>query len=181
MTLKTPQYLESLAKLHLSESNYVSARSDFFPTLSANASLDRDGGIFDNLNPSWNAGLSLSFPLFTGGRDFFNLKSAEESKYGAQDDLQSTYLKTENQLESDYSDYENALENTKVQDAFLQAAQTREEIGKAEYLNGLLIFQNWDDLESNLTTQQKSELSSFLNAKTTEASWELTQGKGVIP
>jgi hypothetical protein len=73
------------------------------------------------------------------------------------------------------------VENTKVQEAFLKAAQTREEIGKAQYLNGLLNFQNWDQLETNLTSQQKTELSSFLGAKSAEASWELTQGKGVIP
>jgi outer membrane protein len=181
LTLQTPAHLESLAQLHLSESSYVSERSNFLPTLTADASIDRTGSSFDSLSPSWKAGLSLNFPLFTGGRDFFNLKSAEESKYGAEDNLKSTDLKTESGLESAFASYENAVEDTKVQQSFLQAAQTREEIGKAEYLNGLLIFQNWDDLETNLTTQQKSELSSFLNAKTAEANWELTEGKGVIP
>jgi outer membrane protein TolC len=182
LTLSTPAHLQSLAQLHLSESQYVSVRGSFFPTLSANASLSRDGEFFDRLDDSgWSAGLSLSFPLFTGGRDFFDLKSAEESKYGAEDNLKSTDLKTATALESAFTSFQNAVQNTKVQEAFLQAAQTREEIGKAEYLNGLLIFQNWDDLETNLTNQQKTELSSFLNAKSAEANWELTQGKGVIP
>ncbi len=182
LTLSTPAHLQSLAQLHLSESQYVSARGSFFPTLSANASLSRGGENFDTLyNSGWSAGLSLSFPLFTGGRDFFDLKSAEESKYGAEDNLKSTDLKTAAALESAYTAFQNGVQNTKVQEAFLQAAQTREEIGKAEYLNGLLIFQNWDDLETNLTNQQKTELSSFLNAKSSEANWELTEGKGVIP
>ena len=182
LTLSTPAHLQSLAQLHLSESQYVSARGTFFPTLSANASLSREGDNFDRLyNSGWSAGLSLSFPLFTGGRDFFDLKSAEESKYGAEDSLKSTDLKTAASLESAYAAFQNAVKNTKVQESFLQAAQTREEIGKAEYLNGLLNFQNWDQLETNLTSQQKSELSSYLNAKTAEANWELTQGKGVIP
>ena len=123
----------------------------------------------------------MSLPLFTGGRDLFDLKSAEESKLGAEDNLKSSDLKTESQLEAAYAAFQNAVQNTKVQESFLHAAQTREEIGKAEYLNGLLTFQNWDDLETNLTTQQKSELSSYLSAKTAEAGWELTQGKGVIP
>lgn len=182
LTLQTPAHLQSLAQLHLSESGYVTARSAFFPTLTANASLSRGGYNFDNLdNPGWAAGLSLNFPLFTGGRDFFDLKSAEESKYGSEDNLKSTDLKTATALESAFASYQNAIEDTSVQLAFLNAAQTREEIGKAEYLNGLLNFQNWDQIETNLTSQQKSELSSFLSAKTAEANWELTQGKGVIP
>ena len=181
LVLQTPAHLQSLAQLHLAESQYLSSRGSFFPTLSANASLSRDGASFDNMSPGWSAGLNLSFPLFTGGRDFFNLKSSEESKYGAEDNLKNSDLKTASSLESSFSSFQNAVENTKVQEAFLEAAQTREEIGKAQYLNGLLNFQNWDQLETNLTSQQKSELSSYLGAKTAEANWELTQGKGVIP
>ena len=181
LTLETPAHLLSLAQLHQAESQYVSSRGNFFPTLSASAALSRDGDSFDSLSPAWSAGLNLSFPLFTGGRDFFDLKSAEESKYGAEDDLKSSDLKTAATLESAFSSFQNAVENTKVQEAFLKAAQTREEIAKAQYLNGLLTFQNWDDLETNLTSQQKAELSSYLSAKTAEAQWELTEGKGVIP
>jgi len=182
LTLNSPAHLQSLAQLHLSESGYVTARGNFLPTLSANASLSRTGDdFFNQVQPSWSAGLQLSLPLFTGGRDLFDLKSAEESKLGAEDNLKSSDLKTESQLEAAYAAFQNAVQNTKVQESFLHAAQTREEIGKAEYLNGLLTFQNWDDLETNLTTQQKSELSSYLSAKTAEAGWELTQGKGVIP
>ena len=182
LTLQTPAHQQSLAQLHLSESQYVSARGNFMPTLSATASLSRDGYNFGSLNnPGWSAGLDLSFTLFTGGRDFFNLRGAEESKYGAEDNLKSSDLKTASSLESSFASFQNAVENTKVQESFLNAAQTREEIGKAEYLNGLLNFQNWDQLETNLTSQQKSELASYLSAKTAEANWELTQGKGVIP
>src|SRR5581483_3408569 len=164
LTVQTPAHRQSLAQLHLSESQYVSARGNFLPTLAANASLFNGGDSFDSLNnPGWSAGLSLTFPLFTGGRDLFNFKSSEESKLGAEDNLKSSDLKTESSLENAFASYLDALEDTQVQQSFLQAAQTREEIGKAEYLNGLLIFQNWDQLETNLTSQQKSELSSFLN------------------
>lgn len=178
---QTPAHLESLAQLHLAESGYLTARSVFLPTLSANASLFQQGYNFEETQPGWSAGLELSLPLFTGGKDLFNFKSAEESQSGAEYNLKSTDLKTETALETSYASLVNAVEDVRVQRSFLQAAQTREEIGKAEYLNGLLIFQNWDQLESNLTSQQKAELTSLLNLETTEADWELTQGKGVMP
>jgi outer membrane protein TolC len=181
LTNLTPAHLEALAQLHLSEAGYVTARSVFLPTLSANAQLARSGWNTGGNDPSWSAGLELSFPLFTGGKDIFNLQSAEETKKGSRDALQSTDLKTESSLEGAYASYMDSLDEMKVQQFQVQAAQTQEEIGKAEYLNGLLIFQNWNLLETALTNQQKTELSDSLNIKTTEANWELTEGKGVIP
>lgn len=182
LTLQTPAHLESVAQLHSSESSFTSARGAFFPSLTANASMGASGGTIDDINnPGWSATLSLNFPFFTGGHDLFMMKSAEESKKGAEDTLESTDLKTESSLESAYAVYVNAVQQNKVQEFQVKAAQTQEEIAKGEYLNGLLIFQNWDQIEASLTAQQNAQLSDFLNTKTAEATWELAQGKGVIP
>jgi len=181
ITVQTPAHLEAVAQLGLSDSQYETARGVFFPTLSANASLSQDGWNFAETNPGWSAGLNLSLPLFTGGKDLFNFKSSDESIKDTEDALESTDLKTESQLESDYAAYVDAVEEIKVQQFQVQAAETQEEIAKAEYLNGLLIFENWNQIEEALTNQQKTLLSDLLNVKTTEAAWELTQGKGEIP
>ena len=181
LTNLTPAHLEALAQLHLSESGYVTARGAFLPTLSANASLYRNGWNFDENQAGWSAGLVLSMPLFTGGKDLFNLQSAEESKKGSQDALYSTDLKTESQLESAFASFQDASEQIGVLQIQLTAAQTQEEIAKAEYLNGLLIFVNWNQIETALTSQEKAQLSGFLSLETAQAAWELTEGKGVIP
>jgi outer membrane protein TolC len=181
LTLQTPAHRQAVIQLWLSDCSYASARSSFLPTLSANAALSRQGEDFSNTQPGWSAGLSLSFPLFTGGRDLFNLRSAQDSQRGAQDGLESTDMKTESQLESSYASLQNTVGQIKVQNAFLKATQTQAEIAKAQYLNGLLIFQNWNQIENSLVSQQKSELSSFLSAQTAQANWEYAQGKGIIP
>ncbi len=181
LILDTPAHQEALAQLHFSESGYVTARSAFFPTLSANASLSRSAWDSGGNQPGWSAGLQLSLPLFTGGKDWFDLQSAEESKKGAQDSLQSTDLKTESNLENAFASYQDAFEQIGVLQTQLTAAQTQEEIAKAEYLNGLLIFVNWNQIENSLTTQEKAQLSGFLSLETAKANWELTEGKGVIP
>ncbi len=181
LTHETPAHLEAVAQYHLSDSQYITARGAFFPTLTANAGLNGSGPSYDTMAAGWTATVSLNFPLFTGGHDFFTLKSAEESKQGTEDVLESTDLKTESQLENAYATYVDAVQQSKVQEFQVKAAQTQEEIAKGEYLNGLLIFQNWEQIEGNLTAQQNAQLSDVLNIKTTEANWELTQGKGVIP
>ena len=90
-------------------------------------------------------------------------------------------MKNESSLESAYASYVDSVQEIQVQKFQLQAVQTQEEIAKAEYLNGLLIFQNWNQIETQLTNQQKTLLSAYLSIKTAEANWELAQGKGVIP
>src|SRR6185295_19329735 len=101
-------------------------------------------------------------------------------KKGAEENLRSSDLKTSLQLQQVFAAYQDAVEKTTVQDAFSKSSQIREQIGKAEYLNGLLNFQNWDLLESDFTSQQKNNLQSRLNAKIAQANWELAQGKGEI-
>jgi len=181
LTLQTPAHRQALAQLHQAENQFASSEADFLPTLQANASLSQGGWNFDETQPGWEAGLSLNFPLFTGGEHFFDMQSAGESKKGLEDALRGSDLKTESSLENAYASYADAVEQTQVLQAQLTAAQTQEEIGKAEYLNGLLIFVNWNQLENALTSQQKAMLSGLLNVETSEANWELTQGKGVIP
>jgi multidrug efflux system outer membrane protein len=181
LTNQTPSHLEAVAQYHISDSGYVTARGAFFPTLTANAGLSGSGDTYDTMAAGWTATISLNFPLFTGGHDLFTLKSAEESKQGAEDTLESTDLKTESSLEGAYAAYINAVQEIKVQEFQVKAAQTQEEIAKGEYLNGLLIFQNWQQIESNLTNQQNTDLSDLLSIKTAEANWELTEGKGEIP
>jgi outer membrane protein TolC len=181
LTLLTPSHQEAVAQLGLADSAYVTDRGAFMPTLSANASLSRGGWNFSNMTPAWSAGLALSLPVFTGGKNIFDFKSAEESKKGVQDELESSDMKTEQGLESAYAAFQDAVGEIKVEQFQVQAAQTQEEIAKAEYLDGLLIFQNWNQIESALTNQQKQQLSDLLTIKTAEAAWELAEGKGDIP
>lgn len=181
LTLQTPAHRQSLAQFHQAEVQFASTEGSFLPTLQANASLSQGGLNFAETQPGWSAGLSLSFPLFTGGQHFFALQSAGESKNGSEDALKSTDLKTESSLESVYASFADAVEEIQVLDSQLTAAQTQEEIAKAEYLNGLMIFVNWNQIENQLITQEKAELSGFSSLETAEANWELTEGKGVIP
>ncbi len=181
LTVGSPAHLQAVAQLHMSEGQDTTARGALLPTLSANASLFRSGWNFDEGQPGWSAGLELSMPLFTGGKDLFNWIAAGETLQATRDSLQSQDLKTESLLESGYASFANAIEQIHVLESQLKAVQTQEEIAKAEYLNGLLIFVNWNQIEDNLTNQQKAELSGLLSEKTAEANWELAQGKGVIP
>lgn len=178
---RTPSYLLALSQLHSAEGRLAQARGAFFPSLSANASLSKSGPDFGNLHPGWSAGLSLSFPILSGGSDLLDHRAAEDSMRAAEHSLRGTLASIALDLESAYASLADAVGKVGVQRSFLEAARVRERIAKAEYLNGLLSFQNWDQIETELTNQEKAELSSLLSAVNAKADWELAQGKGDIP
>ena len=50
-----------------------------------------------------------------------------------------------------------------------------------KYNNGLQSFEDWDGIENDLITRQKTSLLSSRQRIVAEANWEQAQGKGVIP
>jgi outer membrane protein TolC len=84
-------------------------------------------------------------------------------------------------LEQAYSGYVQAVEQVNVSQAFVEAAQTRAEISRAQYNNGLLTFNDWNLIENDLTQRQTNYVVSQRDRVSAEAAWEQAQGKGVIP
>ena len=47
--------------------------------------------------------------------------------------------------------------------------------------SGLISFQDWDTIENDLISNQKTILVNLRDAIAAEAAWEQAQGKGYIP
>jgi len=169
------------ANLKSAKSQVGSARGQFLPSLNASGSLGRSGDTWPPRQTGWTAGLSLSYPLFSGGQDTFNLLGAKSRKQQAEISLATTLLDSAVSLENSFWSLCNALEQTVVQKKFLDATQVQEEIAKAQYNNGLLSYQDWSLVENSLNSSEKSNLQALLGAKTAEADWELAQGKDELP
>jgi outer membrane protein len=89
-------------------------------------------------------GLSMSFPLFDGGRVRSEIEKAKSMKARAEADLASAKLQVEKEVRQSLLDYETALENLKSATASAQAASSafdvisvRVEAGKAILLEQL--------------------------------------------
>jgi outer membrane protein TolC len=174
-------YLLAEIQLRSAQAQVVSARGSFLPSLNANGSMSRSGSDWVPNQPSWGAGLSLSFPLFEGGQRVFAFDSAKANRDAAKAALTSAEENAALSIENAYWSFRNAAETTTVQKKYLEAAQLQEEVANAQYANGLLSYQDWDLVENNLINRQKSNLQSLLAAKTAEASWLLSLGKDELP
>ena len=177
----TPEHLQSLAQTDAARAEVSSARSYFFPTLELNASTGRTGQDWFPENKRWSVGASLNFPLFDGGRDYYATKSAIATLVATSTTNENSDRASLTKLKQAYSSYIEAREKFKVDQSFQVAALKRAEIARSKYNNGLLTFENWDLIENDLISRDKTVLQSQREQTTAEATWMQVQGKGVIP
>lgn len=133
--------MANTARTKASEADLRAAKALSTPRLYATGMADatnrRDmGGV--------TLGLSMSFPLFDGGRVKSEIEKAKSMKARAEADLASAKLQVEKEVRQSLLDYETALENLRSATAYAQAASSafdvisvRVEAGKAILLEQL--------------------------------------------
>lgn len=182
LATQTPGYYQQQSRTEAAAAGITIAQSDWYPTISASATGFRSG---TNPNPEdrqgLSGGLTVSYPLFEGGRTYFNVKSARSSLLRELATLRSTTNETELALARDFKSYVDAADNVRIQDALMQATFMRYQIAEAKYRNGLATFQDFNTLTDSYVNQQKSFLASRRDAVIAESTWEQSKGSGAIP
>lgn len=177
---QSPEVRSAEADRGAAELGIVIARRVFHPTISASASASRSAKSWPPRTQSgeWTGNFSMSVPLFKGGSEKSDVRAAvadAEQQAAATRDVRQDVIST---LESRMADLADAVENVSIRENFLEAAQMRAEIAQAQYTSGLLSFEDWDIIENDLITQQKSTLAAGRDATNAEARWEETIGRG---
>lgn len=172
----TPRYRRALASLESTRAAVTIARSPFYPELTARAAASRTGEDWPPDQDQWSAGISLSVPLFEGRRNVNALAGAQADLRQAEAALREEEQALALALESAWTDAQDALQRVEVQAAFLAAAEARAEIGRSQYANGLLSFDNWTQIEDELISARKSKLASDRDAALAIAAWDLARG-----
>jgi outer membrane protein TolC len=177
---QTPDYVRSLASEKTADAAVKIARAGFLPTLGMSGKRERSGPTSFSGTDSWEAGITLTIPLFNGGRDYYATKSAVESR-------ESAVLTTENRLRDkvltlsqSFATFVEAVEREKVDTGFAEASSTRAMIARQKYNNGLISFEDWDGIENDLINRQKNLIQSQRDRVTAEAAWQQAQGSSSI-
>jgi outer membrane protein TolC len=179
--LLTPSYRRQEAGWTSARAGVSTARGRWLPEVAASGSASRDGGDWPPDRDRWSLGLSASVPLFSGGKDLYDLRGAQADERRARAELEAAGLSAALDLEEAHSGLLDAAGRAAVQREFLEAARVRSEIARGQYTSGLLSFEDWDLIENDLINQQKSWLVSLRDAVVAEAEWDRTRGKGPIP
>lgn len=181
LAINNPARLQSLAQVDVSQASLTSAKAGFFPILNLTGSVGKSADHFFPDTDRWSVGANLSWPLFGGGKDYYATQSAAANLYSSKNNLTSVERQLYSTLKKAYTAYLEAVEDLKVNDAFLVAAKSRAEIARSKYNNGLLTFDEWDIIENDLINRTKVYLQSKRDRIIAEAAWEQAQGTGVIP
>jgi outer membrane protein TolC len=178
---KATAVLKAKARLDEAEAARLGAYSPFLPSLNASASLNRTDIAWAPQRGSWSAGLSLDFPIFNGFSDSLALDQAGSGEASARAAATEARLQARLDLESAWQNLLDAVAGVQLQAEELEASLARAEIGRAQYAQGLMNFENWDRIESDLSSARKAGLSGQLNAVITKAAWDKAQGKEFEP
>lgn len=181
MVKQTPDHQEAMARYQAARESVRGARSDYYPELSASASVGRHGEDWDPDKNRWSVGMTVSLPLFAGGSHFYAVRGALAEQRVAEADLLDSDNQLTATLEQRFAAWQDAVEQESVQAEFLNAAEVRAKIARSQYSNGLISFQDWDVIENDLISQEKAMLASRRDAVIARANWEKATGTGVIP
>ena len=156
-----------------------SARANYYPSVSASASVGTSDSSWPPDEHEWSIGLSVSVPLSEGGRRKAQVAQARYALVRTQAEEIGGRDETVLTLEQRWTALEAALDEVVVQGQFLEAAEERAAIAQVQYSNGLMSFDNWTIIEDELVRSTKALLEARANALIAEAEWLQAQGVGL--
>jgi outer membrane protein TolC len=182
LALSSPYYKEAVFREQSSEAGITIARGDFFPNLNILATAGKQGTyLWPDEIDRWTLAVTLTFPFFNGGRDYYGTKSAVNTWAAATSSRLDTGRNVLQNLQKTYTAFVEAVVKNNVDKSFMEAGKLRAEIARKKYNNGLLIFDDWIIIENSFIEYSKAYLLSKRERVIAEANWEYAQGKGVIP
>lgn len=171
-----PSVLKRATEKESARIDVKTARGDFFPSISGSASIGRSDSEWPPEDENWSVGVSLSLPLFEGGKRLDEVTRAKAALREAEENERSERDTVFLSLEEARMDLEDAYQRVGVQKKFLEATEERARISEVQYATGLLSFDNWIIIEDDLVRSQKSYLQSRANALKAEARWINARG-----
>jgi outer membrane protein len=178
----TPVHRIQNAKIELADAAFESARSGFSPSLDLTGSTGFSGPeptFSQNRNSTF--GLTLTLPLFSGLSTFRDLRSAGELQDSADRTRASVDFETLSNLRQALYSFQQSIQKLKVDTNLKNAATIRATIARKRYNHGLLMFEQWDIIETDLINRQKNALASKRDRIIAEGNYRQIQGLGDLP
>jgi outer membrane protein TolC len=179
LTAAIPEFLSAQYNIESYEAQSAKAKSVWWPALSLSGSLGRSGGEWAPDRNSWDAGVSLSYPLFTGARAA-DTKTALNQLKIAEENLKSVSNSLKSNAVSYYNNLADSIESIAAREYYLSASLQQAEISQRKYVNGLSTYQDWYSIENDYISAQKTLLDAKKAAALEKAKWHNFLGEGFV-
>jgi outer membrane protein TolC len=139
------------------------ARSQFFPELNFSVDYGRRGPEFFPQSASTTVLATVSLNLFNGTQDYFNYRRARALEISTSMSSRDALREVSNRIaqKKESLDLTKKLATLAIQ--FRKAAETRVEVARKKYSNGLMSFDELEIIETDFINREKSELQSKKN------------------
>jgi outer membrane protein TolC len=173
----TPLLKELTSRKEAARYGLKSARSDLFPQIYADGGARKSGDRWPPRTHDLSAGISVSIPLFEGGRQQAALAAARAAYEQVAADERSGRDGVILTLAETWTRCQDAVAQAGVQAQFLEASRMRAQIIEAQYRAGLAIFDDWIVIEDALVSDQKALVQYKSEAMSAEAAWLQARGE----
>ena len=182
LLLLTPVHRTQVGKIKLAESTNEVSRSGFLPSLDLSGTLSYAGTrpTVDQ-NRQMTGGITLTIPLFSGLSTFRDYRSTQDLVLASEQNRTSAEFDVISQIRQTLYSFQQSIQKLKVDLDILSAATIRATIARKRYNTGLLAFEQWDIIESDLINRQKNALSSKRDRINAESNYRQTLGIGDLP
>ena len=166
-----PSLRSARAALQAGQAAVDSSKSAFLPEASASGRYGWSGSDWPDKTKSWSAGVSLSLPLFTGGKLSANLDSARADKARAEASLKDTADEVYLNAEDAFLSLRQAWSYLDVVQSSLEAANARAWLLRKQYLAGQASYFEWRNVEEQFIGAENQLLSARRNLAAAHAAF----------
>ncbi|MCL2335677.1 MAG: TolC family protein [Endomicrobia bacterium] len=175
-----PEFLIAQYSVDSYKAQLAKTKSQWWPTLSASGSLSRRGNEWAPDNNAWSAGLSLSYPLFSGGTAIADVNTSSNMLKISEENMKNVINSLRASAVSYYNNMANSVEIVSVREFYLNASRLQAEISSRKYVNGLATYQEWYQIENDYISSQSSFLDSKRSAAAAKVQWYNFLGQGFV-
>ncbi|MBM5570159.1 MULTISPECIES: TolC family protein [Deefgea] len=164
-SLNNPNLALKKSEFEQTEYELKKSRANFLPKLDFVAlreNYNRYFNSFDDGSQTNRLGIELSFPLFSGGRDFYRERQVAELREKSKYDFQAATSDLNNELENQYFLYANAERKIKALRLALQSSEHYAFASKKSYEAGVRTLIDSLDADRQLYQARRDLAQSYL-------------------
>jgi outer membrane protein len=173
-----PEMLSARASLAAAQESLRAARVGNAPAFNLNADYGLKGTSFPPHDDSWSYGASVSFPLFDGGANAGQIKSAQGSLQAAEAQLRQSEQTVGSDVITAYFNLRTAEEKIISSQAEVANAEENFQLTTGRYQAGLATYVEVTDAETALVTARTNQVNAQYDLSIARAALKRALGEG---
>jgi len=173
-----PEMLQAKASLEAAKQNLRAARVGNAPAFNLNADYGLQGTSFPPHDDGWSYGASVSFPLFDGGANAGQIKSAQGSLQSAQAQFRQSEQTVGSEVITAYLNLRTAEEKIIASAAEVANAEENFRLTTGRYQAGLATYVEVTDAETALVTARTNQVNAQYDLSIARAALKRALGEG---